>query len=286
MLWTTRKPSNTDTVPSSIATGMETSTVFLHSPRTRIEVRVDAERLPHACELRARELVRVLAEMGRRLGRAHRVFRASRTTKRTVAQLPQAKGDVDARRRAAAHRRADDPDDVLAAGQARPRRAAAGETERVAARQHVAEPRKAARHVARRGTARRRAARGAGAAAAPACRRRGRRRTRARPGACRSRGTTATDRRTRLTTGSRVTGTATLHGIRSRGPRWTDARTAPVSAPGAAGRTAASTVIDDGARLARREHDTVAARRHRHSGRGRPAAQPDDERPDARRCAA
>src|SRR6187455_3121667 len=35
MLWTTRKPSNTDTVPSSIATGIDTSTVFLHSPRTR-----------------------------------------------------------------------------------------------------------------------------------------------------------------------------------------------------------------------------------------------------------
>ncbi len=44
-LWVTRKPVKIRTEPSSIVVGIETSTAFLHSERTSIEVVVDREGL-------------------------------------------------------------------------------------------------------------------------------------------------------------------------------------------------------------------------------------------------
>ena len=51
------------------------------------QVRVDAERLAHPAELCAGEPERVLAEVRGRLGGAHRLLRAARTTCRTLATI-------------------------------------------------------------------------------------------------------------------------------------------------------------------------------------------------------
>ena len=68
MLCVTRYPWNTSVDPSSIDTGIETSTAFLHCERTRIRFGIEPEDLADAAELRLRELVGVLAEMRVRRG--------------------------------------------------------------------------------------------------------------------------------------------------------------------------------------------------------------------------
>ena len=150
--------------------------------------------------------------------------------------------DVDARRRAAADRRPDDADDVLAGRKPCAERPATGEAEGVSPRQHVAQtgeppdPPSAAVELDVEQLERKELRALSRAVDPPGDERE--------HGGARVAGPEGSDEsRTRLTTGSRVTGTATLHGIRSRGPpRTTAARSAPTSAPGAAGRTAASTV--------------------------------------------
>src|SRR5512146_872807 len=142
MLWVTRYPSKAWIVPSSIVTGMETTTAFLHSWRTftrRWSIsKISATRRNCSRAISNGFSRRWVSGASTVVTEAPRLeTRCKRAEYRT---LLDAKCDRPARRRPVARREGDQPYLVAAGLEHRPRGGAPGQADRHPARQQVAQP--------------------------------------------------------------------------------------------------------------------------------------------------
>src|SRR4051812_19690440 len=145
MLCVTRKPLKTLVDPSSMPTGTETSTAFLHAPSTL--TRLDS--IPNVVATRCSCSRAMSNGFSRRCdaGASTAVTACSFASENCRAECTpslQSEGQLAATRLADVHGERDDADLVRAGRQQLSVRAAAGEPERVATRKHVAEARKRA----------------------------------------------------------------------------------------------------------------------------------------------
>src|SRR5258705_10227009 len=136
-LCVTRKPWKTSVVPSSSATGTETSTAFLHVPSTRTRL----SSMPKVAATRPSCAFAISNGFSRRceIGACTVV-----TEWRVYGPSPEAEPEAPPARVPGLHRIGDHPEHVVARGQQLAVRATAREAEGVAAREHVPEPRERA----------------------------------------------------------------------------------------------------------------------------------------------